>query len=98
LLAMKWVLLQWELFWWIGPDLRLIANYTDDWRSSGNGNYQIERCEVGTIKDLFSTCYPTMAKLFFFAKLRSPWIEKVFHFLWSYFQESEYGLSPFIRA
>jgi hypothetical protein len=61
-----------KLFWWIGPDLRLIANYTDDRRSSGNGNYQIERYEVGTIKDLFSTCYPTIAKLIFFPKLRSP--------------------------
>jgi hypothetical protein len=65
------VLLKCELFWWIDPDLRLIANYTDDQRSSGNGNYQIESSEVGTIEDLFSTCYPTIAKLIFFAKLRS---------------------------
>jgi hypothetical protein len=60
-----------KLFWWIGPDLRLIANYTDDQRSSGNGNYQIERCEVGTIKDYFSTCYLTITKLNCFAKSRS---------------------------
>jgi hypothetical protein len=66
------VLLKCELFWWIGPDLRFIANYTDDPRPSGNGNYQIERSEVGSIEDLFSTCYPTIAKFFFFAKLRSP--------------------------
>lgn len=99
LLAMKWVLLKCELFWWIGPDLRLIVNYTDDRRSSGHGNYQIERSEVGTIEDLFSTCYhPTITKLIFFAKLRCPWIENVFQFLWSYFQEIDYGLSPFIRA
>lgn len=99
LLAMKWVLLKCELFWWIGPDLRLIANYTDDQRSSGNGNYQIERSEVGTIKDLFSTCLPNYRKIKFFCKVVIPmnW-EKVFQFLWSYFQEIEYGLPPFIQA
>lgn len=98
LLAMKWVLLKCELFWWIGPDLRLIANYTDDQRSSGNGNYQIERSEVGTIKDLFSACYPTIAKLNFFAKLWSPWIERRFFiFCGLTFRKLNMGFHPSYR-